>query len=104
MSQVIESAIKSASVLRSDYRCLIGGELVPAASGKTFAKHSPSTGEKLADVPDCDAGDVDRAVQAAQQAFAQWKRLTPTERGAYCRRFAQRLREKSETYAMLDAL
>ena len=104
MSQAIESAIKTASVLRHDYRCLIGGELVPAASGKTFAKFSPSTGEKLADVPDCDAGDVDRAVQAAHRALAQWRKLTPTERGAYCRRFAQRLREKSETYAMLDAL
>ncbi len=104
MSQVIESAIKTGSILRSDYRCLIGGELVPAASGKTFEKFSPSTGEKLADVPDCDSGDVDRAVQAAQRALAAWKRLTPTERGAYCRRFAQRLREKSETYALLDAL
>ena len=104
MSQAIESAIKTASVLRSDYRCLIGGELVPAGSGKTFAKHSPSTGEKLADVPDCDSGDVDRAVQAAQRAFAEWKRLTPAERGAYCRRFAERLRAKSETYALLDAL
>ena len=104
MSQAIESAIKIASILRSDYRCLIGGEMVPASSGKTFAKHSPSTGEKLADVPDCDSGDVDRAVQAAHRAFAEWKRLTPAERGAYCRRFAQRLREKSETYALLDAL
>jgi acyl-CoA reductase-like NAD-dependent aldehyde dehydrogenase len=105
MSQILEPVIKApTAVLRDEYRCLIGGELVASSSGKTFAKFNPATGEKLADVPDCGADDVDRAIQAAHNAFLEWRKLTPSERGAYCRRFAARLRERSEVYAMLDAL
>jgi acyl-CoA reductase-like NAD-dependent aldehyde dehydrogenase len=90
--------------LRNGCRCLIGGELVASQSGRTFASVNPATGEKLADIPACDQQDVGRAVAAAQQAFASWRKLTPVERAAYCRRFAERLRTRAETYAMLDAL
>ncbi|HWP85339.1 MAG TPA: aldehyde dehydrogenase family protein, partial [Terriglobia bacterium] len=87
-----------------EFRCLIGGALTPASSGRTFPTINPATQEKLADVPACDAVDVQNAVEAAQAAFASWKRLTPAERAAYCRRFAERLRARAETYALLDAL
>ena len=57
MSQIMEPAITAANaILRDEYRCLIGGELVAAESGKTFAKFNPATGEKLADVPDTNEG------------------------------------------------
>ncbi|MBI4480345.1 MAG: aldehyde dehydrogenase family protein [Acidobacteria bacterium] len=105
MSQTAEPAPKPPkNILRERYLCLIGGELVPALSGRTSATINPATGEKLADVPACNADDVNRAVQAAHAAFASWKMLTPVERAAYCRRFVERLRERIETYATLDAL
>lgn len=105
MSQIVESTAKVAHpVLRESYHCLIGGELAGAESGKTFPAINPATGEKLADVPDCDARDVDRAVEAAQNAFREWRRMSTAERGAYCRRFAERLRARKEVYAALDAL
>jgi len=63
-----------------------------------------ATGERLADVPDCDEQDVNRAVEAAKKAYPAWRKLTPVERANYCRRFAERLRARAETYAMLDAL
>jgi betaine-aldehyde dehydrogenase len=91
-------------VLRDRYLCLIGGQFVAASGGKTLAALNPATGEKLADAPACDGNDVDRAVLAAQQAFASWRKLPPMERGAHCRRFAVRLRERAEAYALLDAL
>ena len=105
MSQSAEPAAEAPkNILRERYLCLIGGELVPASTGRTFAIINPATGEKLADVPSCDEHDVHRAVTAAQSAFASWKKLTPVERAAYCRRFAERLRARVEVYAMLDAL
>lgn len=105
MSQLTETAVKAShGVLREKYDCLIGGELTGAESGKTFPTINPATGEKLADVPDCDERDVNRAVEAARKAYPAWRRLTPTERAVYCRRLAARLRERAETYAMLDAL
>ncbi|MBI3934791.1 MAG: aldehyde dehydrogenase family protein [Acidobacteria bacterium] len=105
MSQTMEPATRAGTqVLRDRYFCLIGGVMTPSGTGRTFTTMNPATGKKLADVPACDAADVNRAAEAAQAAFASWKKLTPVERAAYCRRFAERLRARSETYAMLDAL
>ena len=105
MSQPSETAVKVPhSIVHKKYDCLIGGELVGAEGGKTFPTFNPATGEKLADVPDCQARDVDRAVEAARKAYPQWRRLTPPERAVYCRRFAERLRARAEVYATLDAL
>jgi acyl-CoA reductase-like NAD-dependent aldehyde dehydrogenase len=105
MSHTVESTIKAIHpALREQYHCLIGGELVGSNSGKTFPTYNPATGEKLADVPACDASDVDRAVAAAQKAFHDWRRLGVTERAAYCRRFAERLRARKAVYAALDSL
>ena len=104
MSQTTEPAARAGtSVVRERYHCLIGGELSAAASGNTFVTINPATGEKLADVPACDAHDVHRAVLAAHAAFATWRNLTPVERAVYLRRFAERLRARAESYAMLDA-
>ncbi|MBI4465508.1 MAG: aldehyde dehydrogenase family protein [Acidobacteria bacterium] len=105
MSQAMESAIKGGStVLREKYGCLIAGELVSSEAGRTFSTFNPATGERLAEVPDCDECDVDRAVRAAHQAFFEWRKLTPTERGGFCRRFAEGLLARADVYAMLDAL
>src|ERR1035437_2056824 len=90
--------------LRENYQCLIDGALVAAESGKTFPTLNPATNEKLAEIPDCAARDVDRAVRAAQKSFREWRRIPVAERGNYCRRFAERLRARKDIYAALDAL
>ena len=50
-------------------QCFIGGEWIPAQSGKTFDTHHPATGEVIAAVAEGDVGDVDAAVEAARKAF-----------------------------------
>ena len=71
MSQLTETAVKGPhSNLREKYGCLIGGEITGAESGKTFPTSNPATGEKLADVPDCDARDVSRAAFATSWRIA----------------------------------
>jgi len=56
---------------------LIGGKLVPAASGKTFPVYNPATGTVIANVPEADKVDVDRAVAAARLAFddGRWSKI-----------------------------
>ena len=58
-----------AASLQGPHRMLIGGEWVESSSGKTFATIDPASGEEIAQVPYADAEDVDRAVQAAREAF-----------------------------------
>lgn len=104
MGQTQVSPSVALPILRETYSCLIGEDLTGSESGKTFPTINPATGEKLADVPDCDSRDVDRAVQAAQKAFPKWRRLSQAERAGCCRRFADRLRSRAKVYASLDAL
>ena len=61
----------------------IGGAWVPAAGDTTFETINPSTGERLGEVPLAADTDVDRAVQAAKAAFAEWARVPLKER-AWC--------------------
>lgn len=50
-------------------RMLIDGELVDAASGRTFDNVNPATEEVLGPVADGDAHDMKRAIVAARRAF-----------------------------------
>jgi aldehyde dehydrogenase (NAD+) len=64
------------------YRNYIGGEWVPAASGRTFEDRNPANREDILGVfPGSDQTDVDRAVAAAREAFRAW-RLVPAPRRA----------------------
>ena len=60
----------------------IGADWQDAASGRTMTLRNPASGEVLAEVPAAEAQDVDRAVQAARQAFehSAWSRMRPRER------------------------
>ncbi|MBI1795798.1 MAG: aldehyde dehydrogenase family protein [Candidatus Eisenbacteria bacterium] len=59
----------------------IGGQWVPARSGRTFWNHDPATGEALGEFPASALEDVDAAVAAAAKAFRGW-RLTPAPKRA----------------------
>ena len=54
------------------------------ASGEYFDSENPANGEVWAQVPDCNAEDVARAVAAARAAFYEgpWGSMQPAERGA----------------------
>ena len=65
------------------YQMYINGEWVASKSAKTFPVYDPSTEEVIAQVPDANADDVNRAVAAAKAAFEEgpWATTTAQERG-----------------------
>src|SRR5450755_1305079 len=65
------------------YKMFINGEWVASDSGKTFPVYDPSTEQVIAEVPDANAKDVDRAVAAAKDAFENgpWATITAQDRG-----------------------
>ncbi|HUZ14706.1 MAG TPA: gamma-aminobutyraldehyde dehydrogenase [Gaiellaceae bacterium] len=87
----------------TDYKILIGGELVDAASGETMDVIAPATGETIATVPRCDAEDVDRAVEAAQAAATEWLEKTPKERSELLHALAGVLEDNAEELAQLES-
>src|SRR3954449_2167691 len=85
-----------------DYRMLIGGEWVEAASGETFETVNPFTGRAWATVPRAGAADADAAVRAAQGALPDWRRRPPVERGRLLRRLAELIAEHASRIAVVE--
>jgi hypothetical protein len=83
-------------------RLFIGGRFVDATSGETFETLNPATGEVVAVVDHAGDGDVDRAVQAAREAFRDWAGMTGSERGRILHRAASLLRERNDELALLE--
>ena len=86
------------------YQMLINGEWVASKSNKTFAVFDPSTEEVIAQVPDGNAEDVNRAVAAAKTAFEDgpWASTTPVERGRVLLRLADKIRQNQAMLADLE--
>ena len=87
------------------YNMYINGESVASRSGKFFPVYDPSTEEIIAEVPEANAADVDRAVAAARAAFdsGPWPQTTAQERGRILFRIAERVRKESAMLAELEA-
>jgi gamma-glutamyl-gamma-aminobutyraldehyde dehydrogenase len=84
----------------------VDGECTDAASGETFERVNPATGEVLAEVAAGDAIDVDRAVAAARRAFesGEWSRADPADRKRVLLRLAELILEHGEEFALRDSL
>ena len=87
------------------YKLYINGEFVEGHSGKLLPVYDPSTEEAIAEVPDGDETDVNRAVAAARAAFdsGPWAQSTAQERGRVLFRLAERIRKESALLAELEA-
>ena len=59
----------------------VNGEVITPANNTWLDKFNPHTGELLCRVADSSAQDVDKAVVAAANAFANWSQVTPVKRG-----------------------
>jgi betaine-aldehyde dehydrogenase len=82
---------------------LIGGDRVPAFSGKTTQLIDPATGEPWIEVAAAGAEDVDRAVQIADKARAGWRRVNSRDRTQILLRLANLIRENRESLAKLES-
>ncbi len=83
----------------------MNGEWVASDSGKTFPVYDPSTEEVIAEVPDSNAKDVDRAVSAAKDAFENgpWANSTAQERGRILFKLADAVRQNTAALAELES-
>ena len=87
-------------------QAFIGGRYVASASGATFARVNPATGEHLTDVAAGDTRDVDAAVAAARAAFeaGTWAKQSPAARKKVLQKFAELIRANRDELALLETL
>ena len=85
---------------------LIGGERVPARSGRTFETIDPATGAAIAEVAQAGDDDVDRAVAAARAAFdgGPWRSAPAAERERIMHALADLVEAHADELAEIESL
>lgn len=86
------------------YKMYINNEWLDASSGETFASINPYTGESWTQIPRANNDDVNKAVNAAYEAFkeGEWRTITPTARGKYLHKLADLIEENAEKIAEIE--
>lgn len=82
-----------------DYTMTIDGKAVSAA--RSFEAYNPATEEVIAQVPDADPADLDRAVAAARGAFPSWSALPVEERQRHVERIGDVIEANYEQFLHL---
>jgi aldehyde dehydrogenase (NAD+) len=91
--------------IASRYNLFIGGKFVEPHSKKWFESVNPATEERLSEIAEGDAQDVDRAVREARRAYEKvWRRISPSERAKYIYRIARLIQEKARALAVVETL
>jgi aminomuconate-semialdehyde/2-hydroxymuconate-6-semialdehyde dehydrogenase len=90
----------------SDLRILhhIDGREAPPESGAWLPNIEPATGKVYSEVPDGDARDVERAVEAAERAFPAWSRTSAAERSRILLRIADLIDAGREELARSESV
>ena len=87
-------------------KLIINGEAVDAVSGRTFETRNPATEERITDVAEAGAEDVDRAVRAARAAFdsGPWRKLRPGDRARLLWKLGDLVLANADELARLETL
>ncbi|PWA10395.1 betaine-aldehyde dehydrogenase [Pueribacillus theae] len=106
MEQTLDTAPKVAEFLQGTKKMFINGEWVASISEQTFETKNPATGEVLATVYEAGEEDVNRAVEAAREAFdhGPWSKMSASERSRLIYKLADLMEENAEELAQLDTL
>ncbi len=83
------------------YQIYVDGNWCDASSGKYFESQNPYLGKPWAAIPACSESDVNRAVEAASNAFenGEWAGMTATARGRLMRKLAALIEENAGSLA-----
>ena len=86
------------------YQYYAGGAWHEPASGQWIDSENPALGEAWARIPDCNAEDVNRAVQAAHECFhnGPWSRMNAAERGRLLRRIGDMIVNNAERLGAVE--
>lgn len=100
-----QHANRQAELLRSSPvtgRMLVDGKLVESSSGAWMDCINPATEDLIGKAPRGTASDVNRAVDAAQTAQANWADLSVPERAGYLIKLADALENRADDLLALE--
>lgn len=95
--------VRKDATMKLSTQLLIDGQFV-TGEGQAEPILNPANGEQIAAVPEASFEQVNRAVNGAQRAFAQWSRTTPASRSNLLLRLADLVERHAEEFAALESL
>jgi aldehyde dehydrogenase (NAD+) len=96
---------KSSATIKPRYELFINGKFEKPTSKKYFDTINPATEEKLSEVAEGNATDVDKAVKAARTAYDKtWSKMPAKERAKYIYRIARMIQERAREFAVIETL
>jgi aldehyde dehydrogenase (NAD+) len=96
---------KSSATIKPKYDLFINGKFEKPLSKKYFDTINPANEEKLSEVADANASDVDKAVKAARTAYDRtWSKMPAKERAKYIYRIARMIQERAREFAVIETL
>ena len=81
----------------------INGQSVDSKSGETTTLINPATGQPFATAPISNAADVDMAMQAASNAFVDWRDSTPSERQRALLKIADAIEARADEFVATES-
>lgn len=94
--------VRKDATMKLSTQLLIDGQFV-TGEGQAEPILNPANGEQIAAVPEASFEQVNRAVNGAQRAFAQWSRTTPAQRSNLLLRLADLVERHAEEFAALES-
>ena len=82
----------------------IDGALTPADSGEYIDNYNPATGKVYSYIPDSDASDIQKAVEAAERAFPDWSTCGIRKRSRILARIADIIEQNIEGFARAETI
>src|SRR5580704_9977191 len=82
-----------------DVQLFIDGVWTDAAAGRKLVVINPATGEPAGKVAHAERADLDRALEAADKGFAQWRKVSAYDRAKLMREAADLLCSRAYTIA-----
>ena len=90
--------------VKAKYDHFIGGKWVAPSSGEYFDNISPIDGKPFTKAARGNKEDVDKAIDAAHEAFKTWSKTSPAERSRVLNKIADIIEENLEMLARLETV
>ncbi len=88
----------------SDVSLMIDGAWTKGANGRTIPVINPATEEVIGQVAHAEKADLDRALEAAERGFQEWRKVSPFDRYKIMRKAAELIRQRVDEIAPIMTL
>ena len=88
----------------NDVSLMIDGAWTKGANGRTIPVINPATEEVIGQVAHAEKADLDRALEAAERGFQEWRKVSPFDRYKIMRKAAELIRQRVDEIAPIMTL